>query len=157
MAENSDFIYWREQTWGLSSEDMCCLNLYIIIWGQFSKCGFLFICGFGVWSSVHESTVYAFTASDFFLVLECFSRSVFMSPMVSIPGIRILILTFSICPKCWGFFPHPSQGVLRRLQLKPKICLVIFPLPESGYWLGKFHFVSFLWCSKQGPPLNTFL
>lgn len=26
------FIYLREQTWGLSSEDMYCLNLHIIIW-----------------------------------------------------------------------------------------------------------------------------
>lgn len=32
MAENSDVIYLREQTWGLSSEDMYCLNLHIIIW-----------------------------------------------------------------------------------------------------------------------------
>lgn len=80
MAENSDFIYLREQTWGLSSEDICCLNLHKIIWG------FLFFCGFGVWSLVPESTVYAFTANDF-LVLECLSISGFMSPVVSVPGV----------------------------------------------------------------------
>lgn len=44
--------------------------------GWFSKCGFLIICGFGVWSLVHGSTVYTFAAGDFFSVLECFSISV---------------------------------------------------------------------------------
>lgn len=33
MAENSDFIHLREQMWGLTSEDMCCLNPHIIILG----------------------------------------------------------------------------------------------------------------------------
>lgn len=59
--------------------------------GMISNCGFLLICGFGVWSLVHGNTVYTFTANDFFSVLECFSISVFVSLVVSIPGVGILI------------------------------------------------------------------
>lgn len=47
--------------------------------------------GFGLRSLVHGSTVYTFTANEFFSVLKCFSVSVFVSPVVSILGFGILI------------------------------------------------------------------
>ena len=31
LLENSDFIYLREQTLGLSSDNMCCLDSHIIL------------------------------------------------------------------------------------------------------------------------------
>lgn len=62
---------------------------------------------------------YAFTANDFFLVLECFFISVFMFTVVSLPRFGILILAFCICPKyslSAGFFPQPgSRGSQKTL------------------------------------------
>lgn len=78
----------------------------------------MFICGFGVWSLIHGSTVYTFTANDFFSVLECFFISVFVSLVVSILGSWDPDLTFcTYLKECLsaGFHSSPSQGILIRL------------------------------------------
>lgn len=159
MADNSVFIYLREQTWSLSSEDMRYLNPHVIIWAWLVNVIYvhLWIWGLEFNSWKHCLYLYCqwflFSLGMFLHISFCIISGLYPRGLGS--WFDILYLSKRVS-QCWVSF-QPKPGDSHKTLAKAWDMPGRFPSAWKWVLARKIPSVSFLWYSHQGPLLNSLL